>query len=197
MIVDRVARAMTEGAPRAGFTARVMAPIHGQPQPGFTARVMDGLDAPRPQTRGLTLGHALIAAGAVAIAAVAVLQRPADVVMPPVPDTPRIAARPYDRELIGIPPLPYDRWAPKASAVRTRRAQGPAPRDVAPTVQVLSQAPPVHTIAPLHAVAEIPLKPIGPPAFSVPALSAPAPLSIIELPAATGRFPQLEPKEMP
>lgn len=188
MIVERVARAMTEGAPRAGFTARVMAPIQGRPQPGFTARVMAGLDAPRPRTGIRALRPSLIAAGAVAIAALAVLLRPADVALPAAPDAPRIAARPYDRELIGIPPLPYNRWAPEVAATpqETARATPAVPAGPAvPVAPIATEARAINTsiyrIEPLAPPRELAIAAIDPPAAAVARLPQVPPIRVSDL----------------
>lgn len=181
MIVDRVARAMTDGAPRAGFTARVMAPIHGRPQPGFTARVMAGLDAPRPRAGSRALRPAVVLAGVIATVAGAILVWPAGVAMPPAPDAPRIAARPYDRELIGIPPLPYNRWAPETPAPVTRRAAAAAPSGAPAVAAETAQpgAPAVDTMYRIEALApppEIALPLLDTAAAPIAALREPAPL---------------------
>lgn len=187
MIVDRVARAMTDGAPRAGFTARVMAPIHGRPRPGFTARVMAGLDA--PHARGRALRPALIAAGVMAIAASAVLWRPSELTMPPAPDAPRIAARPYDRELIGIPPLPYNRWAPETPALRTAAAPSALPGiapAIAPAVtpaaeEAVADATPIYRIAPLSPPRALAITSLDPPPATVAPLPEVPPLRVSDL----------------
>ena len=185
MIVERVARAMTEGAPRAGFTARVMAPIQGRPQPGFTARVMAGLDAPRPRAGIRALRPTLIAAGAVAIAALAVLLRPADVALPAAPDAPRIAARPYDRELIGIPPLPYNRWAPEIAAAPRETARTTPAVAVVPVAPIAKEAGAIITsiyrIEPLAPPRELAIASIDPPAAAVARLPEVAAIRVSEL----------------
>ena len=190
MTVERVARAMTEGAPRAGFTARVMAPIHGRPRPGFTARVMAGLDArPRRHAGGRALRPALIAAGVMAFAASAVLLRTPELTMPPAPDAPRIAARPYDRELIGIPPLPYDRWAPKLAAPVTQRAADGAPSGapavgaaVAPAAdEAVADVTPIYRIEPLSPPRALAIASLDPPAATVAPLREVPPLRVSDL----------------
>lgn len=185
MILERVARAMTEGGPGPGFTARVMAPIHGRPQPGFTARVMAGLDAPRPRTGVRTLRPALIAAGAVAIVVSAALWLPAGLSLPAAPDAPRIAARPYDRELIGIPPLPYNRWAPEiaASPRQTVRATPVVPgAPVAPVAkEVDAIVTTIYRIEPLAPPRELAIAAIDPPAAAVPRLAPVPPIRVSDL----------------
>ena len=172
MIVERVARAMTAGAPRAGFTARVMAPIHGRPQPGFTARVMAGLDAPRPRALGGALRPIVIAAGAVAIVAGAVLLRPAALALPPAPGAPRIAAMPYDRELIGIPPLPYNRWASEVAAPTTRMARSTPAAPIAPVEEeAVAIVTTIYRIEPLAPPQALTIPSLDPPVAAVARLS--------------------------
>lgn len=181
MIVDRVARAMTAGAPRAGFTARVMAPIHGRPRPGFTARVMAGLDAPRTHAGGRTRRRALVAAGAVAVVTSAVLLRPAGIALPPAPGAPRIAARPYDRELIGIPPLPYDRWAPKVAAPVTQRAAAAAAAVAPAAEEAVADATPIYRIEPLSPPRALAIASLHPPPATVAPLPEVPPLRVSDL----------------
>jgi hypothetical protein len=174
--IDRVARAMTNGQPRADFTARAMAPIHGRVRPDFTARVMARLDAPpaRPlRTRlALTAGVALVPA---AIAVFAVLTtRPAPVAVPPAP---RIAATPYDRALIDVPPLPYNRWAPPfVFAPEPRRAARIEAPEAA--VETSLDASPIYVIDALEGPPDIAMKSIEPAACTIPALAPPAPLTV-------------------
>ena len=185
MIVERVARAMTEGAPRAGFTARVMAPIHGRPGPGFTARVMARLDAPQPRARVRVLRPALVAAGAVAIAVSAALWWPAGLSLPAAPDAPRIAARPYDRALIGIPPLPYNRWAPEIAPrpMRTARATRIAPAvPAAPAAEEPGAiVTTIYRIEPLAPPRELAITPIDAPATAVAGLPQVPPIRVSDL----------------
>lgn len=189
MIVDRVARAMTDGAPRAGFTARVMAPIHGRPQPGFTARVMAGLDAPRPHAGSRALRPAVVLAGVIATVAGAILVWPAGVAMPPAPGAPRIAARPYDRELIGIPPLPYNRWAPETPAPVTQRAAAAAPSgapavataDAGAAEEAFTDAVPIYRIEPLSPPRALGIASLAPPAATVARLPEVPPLRVSDL----------------
>ena len=162
---------------------------HGRPRPGFTARVMAGLDAPRPHAGGRALRPALIAAGVMAFAASAVLLRPSELAMPPAPDAPRIAARPYDRELIGIPPLPYNRWAPKAAAAVTQRATAAAPSGapaIAPALtpaasEAVADATPIYRIAPLSPPRALAIASLDPPAATVAPLPGVPPLRVSDL----------------
>lgn len=178
MSIDRVARAMTGGQPRADFTGRVMAPILGRVRPDFTARVMARIEAApaRPSRRArLTWAAAGVALVPVAIAAFAVLtMRSAAMAVPPAP---RIAAMPYHRAAIDMPPLPYNRWAPPLvlAPEPKRAARVEATED---PIDMPLDAAPIYVIDPLDGPPEIAMKSIEPAACTIPALAAPAPLTV-------------------
>jgi hypothetical protein len=174
--IDRVAGAMTNGRPRADFTARAMAPIHGRVRPDFTARVMARIDAPQaPPLRrrlALTAGVALVPA---TIAAFVVLTtRPVPFVVPPAP---RIAATPSDRAVIDVPSLPDNRWAPPFgfAPAPKRAARVEAPEAPAETAL---DATPIYVIDALEGPDDIAMKSIEPAACTIPALAPPPPLTV-------------------
>jgi hypothetical protein len=175
VIVDRIARTMTGGAPRAGFTARVMAPILGQPRPGFTARVMAHLDGPEPPGRANRLRPVLAAAAAIISAAAgALLWLPGSPSLPASPAAPQIAAWPYDRAAIDVPTLPFDRWAPDADRA-TRAARVPQV-----TIVHVDEGD-AYRIAQLPGTAPIDVRSIDPAPTHIAPLSAPAALSVPEV----------------
>lgn len=179
MIVDRVARAMTEGAPRPGFSERVMAPIHGRPRPGFTTRVMAGLDAPERRTSAAwpRLAVATMAAAVVLIATWSVVTQPGIFnreAFPVMPAAPAVTPRPYLRAAIDVPPLPLDRWVTAARPAR-RAARRPSPD--------LRDTEGHYVIAPLRGPADLLLTSIATPPPTIPplappALTPPAPLAV-------------------
>lgn len=179
MNIDRVARAMTAGAPRRGFTSRVMAPIEGRPSPGFTARVMTRLDDPgaAPGSAAARLLRPAFAVAAVAIAAAGalVMMQPA-IRMPAAPGAPRLATN-------GGPRVP----AIVATVVTPPRAQREA---TTPVVMAALDAPaettPIYQIPALEAPESIAMRSIEPAACTIPALDAPAPLKVSDLPGTAG-----------
>ena len=175
MNIDRVAKLMTAGAARPGFTARVMAPIEGRPSPGFTARVMTGLDARRSRP---AFGRALILVPAAlgVIASAAYLLLPGAAHAPSLPGAPVLATKAGLR-VPGIPPQE------QPSPVRSVRAS--RPREVVAPPELPALAP-IYTIAALEGPANIAVKNIEPAARTIPALEAPAPLKIPDLPANGG-----------
>jgi len=181
MNIDRVARGMTAGGPKPGFIARVMAPIHGRPRPGFTARVMNRIDGPDAQAAqafrpafARAFKPALAALALVVIAAGVMIARGDAPVMPAAPQAPVLTAAPYARAPLGAPPL-----APDNGTVRTiPRVRVSQPPQIA---EVLPEAPPIYTIAPLSGPASIDLKAISPEAVVVTPLEWPAPLKINEI----------------
>lgn len=184
MNIDRVARGMTAGHPKQGFTERVMAPIYGRPRPDFTARVMNRIDDESvaqgfiPAWVAQMSRPAFAAAALLLLAAGLMILRANSPLVPPTPHAPRIAALPYSRGPLGAPALPLDRWAiPAAPAVRTPQAPRLAAVRTEPVPEVLT----IYTIAPLEAPAEIGLKAIGPQAPVIAPLEGPAPLKINEI----------------
>lgn len=202
MNVDRVARAMTSGGPRAGFTDRVMAPIDGRPQPGFTARVVaqafrpadtraaQGLRVAQGFSPALTLTLALLVPAALLLAAGVISWRGSRVDLPAAPSAPRLA--------VGAPDLgPTD--APTLPAVRPVKSRPMVARHAPHTEPAVSlpEAPPpaIYMIAALEGPSDIAMKSIEPAACTIPALDAPAPLKVTDLPGAPGGSPQKEFKE--
>lgn len=190
MIVDRIARSMTAGTPSPSFTGRVMAPIHGRPRPDFTARVMAGLDAPvaRTSRRAFTPALFLIPVAVALLAGVAGF-RGTGVVVPEVPDAPPLArgafvaqpARP-DWEAARLKPRPGVVQASRLPVVTGMLAE-PA-------------APALYMIAALEGPLDISMKTIEPAACTIPALDAPAPLRVTDLPSSPGGSTQKDFKEL-
>ena len=184
MNIDRVAQAMTDASGPRGwrgpsgpaFTARVMAPIEGRPSPGFTARVMNGLDAPRvAQGFSPAFSRALILVpAALVLAAGAVVLLRGSVRAPALPSAPVLATNGGPRVL----PVPDVSPAP-ATVVRSS-----GPQQV--TEPAVSPAPPIYMIAALEGPPDIAVKNIEPAARTIPALDAPAPLKVSDLPAGGG-----------
>ena len=172
MNIDRVAKAMTGGRPRAGFTARVMAPIHGRPSPGFTARVMKGIDTPAPhRTRARAL---VFVPAALALATGAVVLLRASAISPALPGAPALATNAARVRMPDAPRVPQVE-APS----RVARAS------VSPTVPLPGPSP-IYQIAALEGPAQITAKDIQPAACTIPALEGPAPLKVAELPSNAG-----------
>lgn len=181
MNIDRVAQVMTGGRPRAGFTARVMAPIDGRPSPGFTSRVMEGIDEPagRSVAAGRSFnsgfGRALILIpAALAVAAGTFLLARGAVRMPDVPGAPTLATNAAGVPVPEAPPVAirpaasHSVRAPHVAAVVSPTVPGPEPS-------------PIYQIAALEGPAEIAVKDIQPAACTIPALDAPAPLTLKEI----------------
>jgi len=183
VIVDRVARAMTAGAPTPGFTARVMAPIEGRPRPGFTARVMSALDAPvrRPMASSARLAFVALAAVLIVLAGWHSAIQPGKLNQVQFPGAPAIAPRPYLRAAIGMPPLPLNRWAPKAPTL-PRRAEATAAESL--RVPQLADSVDAHyriaAIDPPHLLSLTSIEPVAalPAPVTIAPLAAPAPLSV-------------------
>ena len=195
MNVDRVARAMTSGRPRAGFTDRVMAPIDGRPQPGFTARVVAQAFRPADTRvgRGFSPGARralLLFPAALLLAAGVIAWRGSDVDLPVAPSAPRLAVAAPDLGPKGAPTLPADRSV-KSPPVVARHAAHTEPA-IAPAEL---PAPAIYMIAALEGPSDIAMKSIEPAACTIPALDAPAPLKVTDLPGAPGGSPQKEFKE--
>lgn len=187
MIVDRVARAMTEGAPRPGFTERVMAPIHGRPRPGFTTRVMAQLDAPERRASAAwrhvalaTLSAALVAGAAWSVALQpGMLNREG---FPGMPPAPAVTPRPYLRAAIDVPPLPLDRWLPAARPAIARADRA----GVATAAVTLREAEGHYVIAPLPGPSTLIVTAIDRATPDIPALAArplapPPPLALRDI----------------
>lgn len=167
--VDRVARAMTSGAPHATFTARVMAPIRGVPQPGFTGRVMARLESPPQRARSSMGGRAPRAALAMAAALtiLAWLWRPGDVALP-VTSAPVLVNASVGEAAFATPaPVFRPFGTPRVGRRTAKRSAPTAPQPfVTDVVSALDAPAPmaVPSITPLEA--------------AVPSLVKPAPLSI-------------------
>lgn len=202
MNIDRVARAMTGGRPRAGFTTRVMAPIEGGPQPGFTARVMSRLDAPAPMGQARAFGPAFTAAliipGVIALLAGVTVFRASRIIVPALPGAPRLAtgtfaAQPASPDGQAEQPHIGRDGARVAQAVRVAQTFRPA-NDVA-IAPPEPAAPAIYMIAALEGPPDIPMKTIEPAACTIPALEAPAPLKVTDLPGSSGGSTQKDFKE--
>lgn len=175
--VDRIARAMCAGAPAAGFTARVMAPIHGRPQPGFTGRVMTQIDRPRARRRVGALQAALAATGALVL--IAALWPPDDVALPATPMPTLVDAR-VGEPAFTVPVSPFTpfgtprpEWRDSADTAAASRSPAPAAiREVErPLYQIAELDRPAGLS--IRAIADAPpaVAPLGrPPALSVPEL---------------------------
>lgn len=202
MNVDRVARAMTGGRPRAGFTDRVMAPIDGRPQPGFTARVMAQAFRPAdaPVAQGLPVAQAfrpalriaLLFPAALLLAAGVIAWRSSHLNLPSAPTAPRLAVNAGDLVPSGVAsPTP----------VRTVNPRSPIARHVPHTGFAAAPpeepAPSIYMIAALEGPSDIAMKSIEPAACTIPALDAPTPLKVTDLPGAPGGSRQKEFKEQP
>ena len=192
MNIDRIAGAMTSGRPRADFTARVMAPIYGRPRPGFTARVVAQAfrpaDKPVAQTFRPAMAAALLVPAAIALAAGVMAVRAGRVDLPAAPAAPRLATASLEVRLPNPPEAAVATTSPRIA----RRATVSAPAEE-PTV---AQLPPsIYMIAALAGPDDIAMKSIEPAAFTIPALDAPAPLKVADLPGAPGGWQQKEPKE--
>ena len=192
MNVDRVARAMTSGGPRAGFTDRVMAPIDGRPQPGFTARVMNGLDVGRGFSPGAR-GALLLFPAALLLAAGVISWRASRVDLPAAPSAPRLAVGAPDLGPADAPTLPAARPV-KSRPVVARHAPH-TPHTETAVAPLPESAPRIYMIAALEGPSDIAMKSIEPAACTIPALDAPAPLKVTDLPGAPGGSPQKEFKE--
>lgn len=200
MRVDRVARAMTAGVPRAGFTDRVMAPIDGRPQPGFTARVVAQAFRPAdtrlaqglPVAQGFSpaLRIALLFPAALLLAAGIVAWRGSRMDLPTTPSAPRLAVAAPDLRPAAVPPL---------APARTVKSQPLVARHVPPSAPAVAlaetPAPAIYMIAALEGPSDIAMKSIEPAACTIPALDAPTPLKVTDLPGAPGGSPQKEFKE--
>ena len=192
MNIDRVAKAMTGGRPRAGFTARVMAPIDGRPAPGFTARVMQGIE--KPVAPGFTVGRSfssgisralILSPAAIALAAGALLLTRGAVRTPALPGAPKLATNAANVRIPLAPPMP--------DSVAPSRITHVALPWVSPTAAE-PEASPIYQIAALEGPAAITSKDIQPAACTIPALDAPAPLKLPDL-SANGGGSQKEFKE--
>ena len=182
--IDRVADAMTAGAPRADFADRVMAPIYGRPRRDFVARVMAGIDAappPVPRRVSARIYGPAFAAGAVALVALVILWRPADVAWPVTgaPDAPRVSASLYNRDLIEIPPPARSQRAPKTAGPTTRTARALPTTPIAPTT--IAAVVSVYRIEPLAAPQELAIGSIDIPKTAVAPLQSVAPIYLAEL----------------
>lgn len=178
MTIDHIAGAMTNGRPRADFTARVMAPIYGRPRPGFTARVVAQAfrpaDAPAAHAFSPGFRQALILIPvAVALIAGVMAVRAARVDLPAMPVAPRLATAPVFSPAIEAPPLVAQAFRPA-----TRQAQTLEPAKEPAEALELSL---IYMIAALEGPADIAMKSIEPAAFTIPALDAPAPLKVADL----------------
>ena len=192
MNIDRIAGAMTGGRPRADFAARVMAPIYGRPRPGFTVRVMNGLDAPAAgRGHGTRRAALLLIPAAITLVAGVVALRGSRVDLPAAPIAPRLATAPTFSPAVETPPeVAQASRGAQAFTPATRQAQTPAPAEHAPP-----EPPPIYMIAALEAPAEIAMTSIEPAAFTIPALDAPAPLKVPDLPGTPGGSEPREFKE--
>lgn len=164
--IDRIASAMTWGAPGETFTARVMAPLRGLPQPGFTRRVMTNLNAaPRPVAVPRSLAYAVAAGSVIALAASLwpSLWPSGGIAVPPRPML--VSAR------VGEPPLAPPTQTPRTS---TESVRVPARRSRA-AATVLTDGPPLAAAAapgrPMYQIAELP----SPAGLAISPMTAPPP----------------------
>lgn len=192
MNIDRVAGTMTFGRPRADFPARVMAPIYGRPGPGFSARVMAGLDVPasgRKGGPGARRAALLLVPAALALVAGVMTVRASRLDPLSIPDAPRLATAPAFNAAMGtlptlapaspVPPVP------RAAQVSRRVEAAVAPPEL----------PAIFMIGALHGPDDIAIRSIEPAAFTIPALDAPAPLQVADLPGSLSGMQQRESKE--
>ena len=176
--IDRVAHAMTSGAPSETFTARVMAPVYGQPQPGFTGRVMARIDATPRRSAVVTraLAPALAAAGVLAVVAAVLL--PGDAPLPSAVAPALVDAR------VGEPGFAMPGTANARTTPRRRSAPAAAGRRVGPSVMSAPADRPAFETEAIDALSgptPIVVPPLTPMAPPVPSLALPAPLSISPL----------------
>lgn len=195
MSVNRIARAMTSGAPGPGFKACVMASIAGRPRPDFTARVMARIEA-APPARARSRGAAfLLVPAAIVLAASAFMLRPGRVALPDVAPPRGIRAAAHVPSAFDPAVLPI---GPRL-ALETDATERPGRRRVAAS-QLLADAPlspAIYTIAALEEPSDIAMKPIDPASCTVPALTGPAPLKVTDLPSTAGGSRDREFKERP
>jgi hypothetical protein len=160
-----------------------MAPIYGRPRRDFVARVMAGIDAPahtRPARRRAparilvpALAAPALAAAAVVLAAMAVLWRAADVTWPATSAPPHRIAAPFDSPRIVVAGAGPGGQPERAARIAPRQMAAPA---IAPIAE-----PRIPVIDALVGPAQIALDTIDPLPSVVPALPAPAPLTITSL----------------
>lgn len=174
--IDRVARAMTAGAPGGTFAARVMAPLHGAPQPGFTSRVMSQVDA-RPRA-GLTRAVRPVLAAAVAVALLAMLWLPSRAPLPALPapglGTAAIGEPAFD--LTG--PRPGDPPGTTRTTARERSTRTLPPAPVRAAAVMPDAGRPLYRIAELESPAELAIAAIAPAPPAVAPLDRPAALIV-------------------
>jgi hypothetical protein len=180
MNIDRIARAMTGGRPRADFTARVMAPIHGRPRPGFTARVMaaaQGFSPANARTAGRSFNpgfrQALVLIPAtVAIAAGVLVGRASRVELPVAPAAPTLATASLELRSAAPPQTP---GMTTQRRVARHAMVSPVEEEAPP------ELPAIYMIPALDGPDDIAMKSIEPAGFTIPALDGPAPLKIADL----------------
>lgn len=192
MNIDRIAGTMTVGRPSADFAASVMAPIYGRPGPGFTARVMTGLDEPASGRRGTPGGRRaalLLVPAALTLVAGVMTVRASRVDPLPTPDAPRLATAPAFNPAVRTLST-VAQAAPVAHAPRAARVSRPAEAPVVPP-----ELPAIYMIGALEGPDDIAIRAIEPAAFTVPALDAPAPLKVADLPGTLSGLQQREFKE--
>lgn len=183
--IDRVAHAMTSGAPGKTFTTRVMSPLRGVPQLGFTARVMSAIElAPRERAVVMrALGLALATAAALAI--VAALWRPGKVALPAIPDPTLVNAHVGEPSftvpvIIQRPPVTPRRGARDGAAVRPVVVPNAELRAPAAVASAAPERPP-YRIAQLEPPADLAIRAIEPGRPSVGPLTPPAALIVSQL----------------
>lgn len=191
MSVDRIARAMTAGAPSPGFAARVMAPINGRPRPDFTARVMQRIAAAdhAPRTHNRRRGVLVLVPVAFAMAIGVAVLRTSEISTITVPAPPALS--------VGAPartPVPPPSIDISVTAVTLRPA---VPRRRVQRRNALPELPAIYTIAALEMPESLGIKPIEPSTPSVPPLAGPAPLKVTDLPGAPGGSRDQKFKERP
>ncbi len=200
MNIDRVAAAMTGGwrGPAAlwrgrlgpAFTARVMATIEGRPQPGFTARVMEGVAQGTPVAQGFSPANRalLLLPAALALAVGIAALQASRTTLPDAPAAPRLATGAFASH----PPAPS--W--QAAVRQPQPGSDRASRPPVVTLALPEPAPPaIYMIAALEGPEDIAMKPIDPATRTIPALDAPAPLTVPDLAGTAGGSQKL--KEQP
>jgi hypothetical protein len=191
MTVDRIAGAMTAGAPSAGFTARVMAPIHGRPRPDFTARVMQRIAAAeqQPRTHSLRRRALVLVPAALAVAVGVVAFLGSGITTITTPAAPMLAVGAPARTPEPPPSLHTSLASPTPRQALARRR--------VPQRNALPELPAIYTIAALEAPEAIGIRPLEPSTTFVPPLAGPAPLKVTDLPGAPGGSRDQKFKETP
>lgn len=180
MNVDRVARAMTGGRPRADFTARVMAPICGRPRPGFTARVV-AQAAPLAQgfRPGARRAGFLLVPAALALGAGLMVARASRIDLPPAPAAPTLATATPAAQAWQVAQV--FRPANQTPVARAFRPAAPGAHTTVPAEQAPPDLPRIYTIPALEGPVDIAVRSIEVPAFTIRALDGPAPLTVSDL----------------